>query len=232
MSVDYHVRSNRDLLSRWRAAIGRVFPTAVPEGCRWTDPADVSAVLGVLAAARAASRMFVPSGGSFELQGAKRSAEPDCVEMTLEQATIVRPVELTFHSFGEGAPEWCYLRLEAARLRATGAGQVGADCESVIELAPGKYGSGEDAGSSTCGDKGEACTARRVTRYWKGAFVLVAAASPYSSVPQTDDARHARMSAAEFHEVMRRAFDRAREGRRLSSQQLGIAVSGPLASSA
>lgn len=102
--------SHDDALRRWRAALERLFPTAVPDTASWSSPDAIAGVLSGLAGCGCA-RTFSPDGREAVLRTVVRPDDPGVIELVTDGPTwLVRPRTLTFEGFeGHGLS---YLRLE------------------------------------------------------------------------------------------------------------------------
>ena len=116
-----------------------------------------------------------------------------------------------FESFGNDE-EWNYFRLETGDLKEAGVYDAlylngERSYEPLTELTPGKY---VDYGAWDNREyRGEPLpeTARGLTRYLKGDFVIFRKTSLYNKNRSTYDGRHNKMSSSEFRVHIRGAID-------------------------
>ena len=202
-------------LIEWKETIKSLFPIGSPRNFEWDDNEAIIEALNKLGAIKQLNHMFFPSGGGMTLNGATYSTESDCIELLTDGCpNIVKPQKLTFHFFGDQKCEWAYFRLETGILSPSGVYKDIDDFqfEELTELIPGKYVERKywDAGyydSNESGEKHLPKTARVVTRFFRGAFVIFATASIYNHTSSTYDARHNKMSSQKFEEHIQAVID-------------------------
>ncbi len=189
--------------SEWSELLNRLFPITSPTRATWTDVNDILAVLNEVGKIRALNHMFLPSGGGNTLTRAERAREEGFIVIYADLAYILKPLKLTFESFNF-SPQWSYIRLEAKSVEPTGICDIEPDAysEALTELHPGdyrEYGLWEYAG-----DLNEPLpkSARPVSRFLRGSFVIFSTSSPYNQDPSTYDARHEKMGEKEFREYI------------------------------
>jgi len=196
-------------LQQWGTLLKETFPVAMPRSSIWEDTQGILRVLNKLASVEDLSHAFIPSGGGQDLHEACESTEPDCIEFRLgSQTYIIRPECLTFESFHDEL-EWAYFRLEADELEPSGVyDRVDGIRETLTELESGHYVdiSVWEQGYFDYDERGETVPlspdARRVHRYFEGAFVFFAKGSTYNQIPDTYDARHNEMTSSGFRECI------------------------------
>jgi serine/threonine-protein kinase len=205
-------KRHAQMLAEWEAAIAKLFPGGAPETAQWNDITDIVRVLKVVGETDHSNHMFYPNGGGNDLADASVSHEPGCIELRCGTTVIVKPQGLTFNSFGKH-PEWSYFRLETGGLAPSGVYETAHEYEEVTELRPGQYvdRGAWDEGYYGHDEEGRELKlpkgARCLTRLYDGAFVIFSKASIYNQISDTYDGRHAKMSAADFREYIRRAVD-------------------------
>jgi hypothetical protein len=194
---------------QWRTALWTIFPGVVPESARWTSLEDIKHVLSTIAQ-RDLNHMFLPSSGGLDLTAVRTSHEDGCLDlMTGRVAYVVRPSALIFESFPESITE-SYFRLETERLESSGTyPESTSDHEELTEIAPREYYHRSTWDEQSLGEDEQGSNiplppgSRLVIRYFGGAFLFVAKGSLYNAFPATYDARHNKMSAAEFRAHVR-----------------------------
>lgn len=185
----------------WRAVQKRIFPFSVPQRAEWHDVNDIVNVLRLLGERRNMNHMFFPDGGGLDLQDANASEiERGSIELIASGSVkLVRPLRLLFESFGDD-PQWDYFRLETDGASPCGIyeQQDSRLCETVTEVEPGVYVDQMCWELNEYGDYLVADTARLITRYFTGAFVLFGKNSVYNYISSTYDGRHNRFDADGF----------------------------------
>lgn len=189
----------------WRAAQRQLFPASVPNRAEWHDTNEIVKVLRILGQRESMNHMFLPGGGGLDLHSAKRSeGEPDYIELVANNSVLlVRPSRLMFESFGSDS-QWDYFRLETEGGEPSGVYEDIHDPirEYVTELTPGVYA------DMSCwednSNEGEPLpdSARPITRYFRGAFVLFQKKSVYNFIGDTYDGRHDRVDATGFRKYV------------------------------
>lgn len=203
--ADFHRRN----LKEWSEVTRTLFPLAVPAQAAWSDIDDICLVLGEIAKVPALNHMFYPTGGGNTITGVSRSAEPDMIELHIDEkiAEILKPAKLTYESFGFDS-RWSYFRLEAAPVKATGVSRAldsAGESEALTEITPGRYIPYEHWDADEYLGAPLPATARPVTRFLKGSFVFFSTRSIYNQEPSTYDARHNKMTEDQFREYIRRS---------------------------
>ncbi len=202
-------------LEQWQSAQFKLFPTAVPTSCQWRSLDEIVAVLGAVSTPNL-NHTFLPTGGGQDIEGAVLSHEDGCIELKVSSiAYIVRPKSLWFESFPQH-PSMSYFRLETDSLEPWGGDEeVIRGQQQLVEIEPLNYhpisiwdeGGWTDSETGTFIDFPD--TARVITRFTEGSFVIFAKGSLYNSISSTYDARHTQMSAAEFRIYVERMISEA-----------------------
>ncbi|QYA05021.1 protein kinase [Rhizobium sp. B21/90] len=189
----------------WREFAEKFFPRQTPEEATWTDPDAIVTVLSEIAKVPSLNHLFFPDGGGMTLRAIRRAAEPGFIDLDTDFAVLLKPTKLTYVSFGLD-PNWDYLRLEAEPVAATGLGVVGSQgyLEYLSELLPGQYDHPDVYEYRFDHERKLPEGSRSVVRYLKGTMVLFSTSSPYNHNSATYDARHEKMSEAEFKHDMGR----------------------------
>ncbi len=198
-------------LEAWGRILGRIFPVAIPTRAVWNDRQSIIAVLKILGCVSDLTHVFFPNGGGLDLDGARESAESECIELDTGIACILKPAEFTFESFGPPYEQWAYFRIEAATLAPSGVYETLQEpYEELTEIRSGLY---VDRGAFDSGKyeiEGRVLdipsSARGIIRYLGGAFVIFAKGSLYNRNRDTYDARHAKMTAVEFRSHLTEAI--------------------------
>jgi len=201
-------------LKRWDGLLSSLFPSGIPACATWDDLETISRVLNEVGSMGHGTYCFFPTSGGFDLVGAEAANEPDCLGLKLDGAYVVfKPRYLQFYSFPSRSLEWAYFRLEALPLpEIAGLGSTVYDeMQQLLTEVDGEYLSPDVVEYWSMEDEDgnpvkPPSTARRVHRYLKGSFIVVAKGSAYNRVPATYDGRHDKMGGdSEFHAYMRRA---------------------------
>lgn len=196
----------------WREFAEKFFPLQSPNEATWTGPDAIITVLSEIAKVPGLNHMFFPDGGGMTLKAVRRAAEPDFIDLDTDFAVLLKPAKLTYVSFGFD-PNWDYLRLEIEPVNATGHYPVkpGDYVEHLSELLPGQYAHPDVYQYRFDRGRELPVGSRAVVRYLKGAMVFFSTSSPYNQNSATYDARHEKMSEAEFKAYMGRGARKSRE---------------------
>lgn len=191
--MDFYAKNRQD----WITILNKIFPNGVPKYCEWNKIEDIIAVLNVIGSIPSSNHIFYPSGGGMDIESSQKSIENGCIEIFTGLTDILKPKALLFYSFDD--PIWNYFRIETYELEPSGVYELGDyPSEEVTDLGEGQYI------SRIYWDEGEyqeeklPNTARVLTRYFKGSFVIFAKSSHYNRHSSTYDARHNKMSSDEF----------------------------------
>jgi len=207
LDADYHRRN----LSEWVDVQGRLFPLAFPSRATWFDPDDIIKVLRQASKTDGLNHMFFPDGGGLTIRAIDHSIENGAIRLDCDLKYVVKPLKLTFESFGPGSP-WNYFRLEAQPVSPTGTeGAYLPDSgykETVCEIRLGEYVSldaweyDEHQGEPLPEGAGV------ISRILKGSFVIFSTRSPYNLDPATYDARHEKLQEEHFRQYIQAQKDR------------------------
>lgn len=233
-SSDFHRRASED----WRHAVVSVLAAHPPRRAVWTSIEEIVSVLRTAVKYDNANHLYYPSGGGNDLKAVAPSIEPDCIELDTGSVTIVRPTRLLLEVFPDnpewnyfrletgglepsGAYDDSNDETEDIDPEPVVAPTSDEDTsleaeldEDVTELEPGQYVAASvwDDGFYGEADWGNPVplpsTARRVSRYFSGAFAIFGKRSPYNLNGITYDARHARVNADEFRRHIEGAISR------------------------
>ncbi len=197
-------------LKNWEDLLLSIFNGSVPENCVWEDQIDIVNILKVIGENPQVNHTFFPTGGGLDLEGAAASYEKDCIELIFSKksASIIKPTSIIFQSFGKNY-EWAYFRIETQKLEQSGVYENLTDqWEELTEIAPGEYADraywdedsyGHDANGRSLPLPD---SARVVSRFFSGAFVIFAKSSTYNAINATYDGRHSKMTSEEFKEYI------------------------------
>lgn len=202
-------------IREWKAMLADLFDDGIPHGKSWHRANQIVNVLSFIARSSSTNHMFIPTGGGQDLLDSVESHEPGCIELHFNSsgrsASIVKPSQLTFNLI-ESAIEWSYFRLEADVLQPSGVYErLGTEMEELTELSPANYVERTwwDAGYYGYDQNGSELplpeSARVIIRHLSGPFVIFSKGSMYNANPGTYDARHAKMSSADFLEYITNA---------------------------
>ncbi len=202
LESDFETRN----LKEWLELQNKLFPMGSPERAAWTDIDSICSVLRLVAQVPSLNHMFFPGGGGMTIKAVAKAAEHGLIVLHHGFSTVLKPLKLTFESFGAGS-EWNYFRLEAAPIPPTGIPpSVSHDgfSEELCELSPGRYVAFEAWEANKYRGQKLPDDARPIARYLKGSFVIFSTRSPYNLDPSTYDARHNKMSEDEFRSYIAR----------------------------
>ena len=223
IAEDFRKRSDafrRESNVKWRECLHRVSGGAPGHSPTWTDLSQIIEVLQTVGGSTA-NHMYFPRIGGLDVTGAGPSPEPGCMEVYCgperSHPEIVRPRSLTLN-FVSGMPSLSYFRIETEALEPSGVYESVEAREELVEVAPGEYRE-----RSVWEDDDHEPGWRLVTRHLRGAFVIFSKGSPYNLgdryaprlvVGDTYDARHDKMTAAEFRSYI--------EGLAVAAQKRGL----------
>jgi serine/threonine-protein kinase len=201
--TDFDKQNSRE----WEELLSLLFPLCAPQRAVWTDLDSILMVLNQIGRIPALNHLFYPTGGGNTITGASRAGEEGFIELHAMGVSLMKPRKLSFESFGFAAA-WNYIRLEADEVDITGVDQVQAGdyCEYLTEVEPGHYENAdrwEYRGELEEDDLPD--TARRVTRYLRGSFVIFSTRSAYNLDPATYDARHEKMGEDRFRNYIEKS---------------------------
>lgn len=191
--------------NEWREFAEKFFPLQTPEEATWTDADAIVTVLSEIAKVPSLNHLFFPDGGGMTIRAVRRATEPGFIDLDTDFAVLLKPAKLTYVSFGLDS-NWDYLRLEAEPVASTGHGVVGSQgyIEYLSELLPSRYDHPDIYEYRLDHERELPAGSRSVARYLKGTMVFCSTSSPYNRNSATYDARHEKMSEAEFKDYMGR----------------------------
>ncbi|MBU4348849.1 hypothetical protein KJ830_10785 [bacterium] len=197
----------------WERIIKELFPVSIPNNCLWKDIDSIISILNKISSIDNLNHTLFPAGGGHDLTGAKRSSEKGCIEFsTPNSVRIVKPKVLEFNYFPNNAG-WAYFRLETAGLKPIIPNiDPSSIKEKVTELEPGNYVEKEiwEKGYLGYNEKNNRIllpkSARIVSRYFKGLFVVFAKSSPYNKNHVSYDARHDKMNSKKFRQYIEKCI--------------------------
>lgn len=192
----------------WSKVLHAIFGDVVPSRCEWSDIDDIIVILNKLGSIDAVNHLFFPDGGGQDLLGAKRSPENDCIEIdTTGISRVFRSKVLIFEKIDDTF-EWSYFRLEASKLAPSDVcrySDMDYKSEEVLELEPCVYVDRCHWDENSYQGQPLPLTARPISRYFKGAFVIFKKTSFYNAaLGELDayDGRHDNMNAMEFRKYI------------------------------
>ena len=192
----------------WREVAERIFPLGAPARAQWEDRRQICDVLNAAASTKSLNHMFYPTGGGMTLLEASLAPEPDMIALRIGERAyeICCPDRLLFESYA-GKPEWNYFRLELKNIYPAlddEATRYLEQSEELTEVQPGVYVPLDVWLENEINGEPLADSARRITRFSGGSFVIFSTSSIYNRVPDTYDARHNRMTSEEFRAYIHR----------------------------
>ncbi|RAR57128.1 serine/threonine-protein kinase [Paraburkholderia unamae] len=205
---DFHTRN----LTEWTELTRKLFPLGAPNRSTWEDVDAICLVLAEIAKIPALNHMFYPTGGGNTITAVSTAAEDGMIALHIgeKMVEILRPAKLTFESFGNDM-NWSYFRLEAAQVAPSGVkGAISRErtYEALTEISPGHYVPYECWDHNEYNGEPLPDSARPASRYLSGAFVFFSTRSTYNGDGRTYDARHNKMSEAEFRAYIARHAQR------------------------
>lgn len=202
-----------DNLIVWEKTIRELFPAAIPNNCQWEDMDSIISVLNKISFLDSVAHTLFPVGGGHDIIRSERSTEKETIELrTPHSVRIVKPKVLEFNYFTNHI-EWAYFRLETGGLKPlTPNLDLSLIKEKLTELEPGHFVEKEIWEKGYLGyDKNGyrillPKTARLVSRYFKGSFVIFAQNSLYNKNHITYDARHDKMNGKKFRQYIEKSI--------------------------
>ncbi len=209
---DFHLSNN----AQWYEILGEIFPISTPSRAIWIDIEEIIKVLDLLSSVYSLAHMFLPDSGGDDLKSVKHSTESGCVEINEE--IIVKPIRLIYESFGVST-EWNYFRLETGTLSPSGVysdeyyKKMGIR-EDLTEISPGIYDHLDlfenrmdyiDMGHEI------PLSARSVTRYFTGSFVIFNKRSTFNLEISAYDGNHNNMNSEQFKMFIRSRLEAKRK---------------------
>jgi len=218
LNEDYHKRNQE----QWFEIQNQLFPSSFPQRVIWEKIDDIIAVLKIACTYDNLNHMFFPDGGGLDLEDVRMANEHDCIELDFQIIYIVKPKRLIFESF-DYDPEWNYFRLELNELKPSidyeddgdeEPYEKRYDHEGVSEIYQGQYDKydiveNRDYYNEIGYDIPE--SARQVTRWFRGAFVIFNKRSVYNLTSSTYDGRHNKMNTDEFRAYIQRSVNHFKE---------------------
>jgi len=197
----------------WEKTIRELFPIAIPNNCQFEDRDSIISVLNKISSIVSLAHTLFPVGGGHDIIRVERSTEKEAIELrTPHSVRIVKPKVLEFNYFTNHI-EWCYFRLETGGLKPiTPNLDLSVVKEKLTEIEPGRYVEKEIWEKGYLGyDKNGyrillPKTARLVSRYFRGSFVIFPKSSPYNKNHVTYDARHDRMNSKKFRQYIEKCI--------------------------
>lgn len=205
--LTWWITARKDLETRnpieWRDLQKQLFPTAMPQRVVWEDLDDIVHILNLIGSIPALNHMFYPAGGGMDLEGAKRGSEPNTIELIIDvnYVDLIKPKRLIFESFNTDA-QWNYFRLETDKLEPTGIRDEHHGSEELVEIEPVHYIDRSYWDDGYYEGEKIPSSARLVTRYMKGDFVIFSKKSFYNHASSTYDGRHNQLDSDEFREYI------------------------------
>jgi hypothetical protein len=193
-------------LKNWLDIQSAIFPMGLPAHCEWTDVTEIVQILNKIGSYDNSNHMFYPTGGGLDVEGAKLSSEPGCIEIFTGLTDILKPKLLLFESFKN--PLWNYFRIDADELKPSGVYKSLEDYpnEELTELESGRYVDRGHWDNSEYEGKPLPKSARVVTRHLRGSFVIFSKSSFYNRKSSTYDGRHNKMTAKEFRSYIEKVI--------------------------
>lgn len=206
MEMDFREKNLKD----WEDLLLALFNGTIPDYCSWENTSEIIRILNSIGENPNLNQMFFPTGGGLDLAGAGNSVEGGCIEMYFHEksAYIAKPKALIFQSFGH-LFEWAYFRLDTNNLEPSGVYENSdRQKEELTELAPGDYversywDQGHYGRDEYGNEQALPDSARLITRFFSGSFVIFAKGSAYNADTSTYDGRHSKMTTEQFKQYI------------------------------
>jgi hypothetical protein len=204
---------DRESKARWVDAIDLAFRNAPPHSAQWIDPVAMLRVLTPFMGVNL-NHTLLPGGGGLDMEAITISSEPECLEFRVDEhaADLFRPATLLFEHFSD-SPWNSFFLLRTQPLEPCGLYEEDGGCrEVVVEIAPGKYVQRSHGESRFLGYDANGreiplpSTARTVTRYMRGSFLIGAKRSLWNLDTSTCDGRHNGASAQQIRATIQEAL--------------------------
>lgn len=213
--IDTHKDIDKLSRAKWDSIRKHLLPELVPTRCIWSDPADISNVLHLVASSARHNHMMLPTGGGMDLLEARTRPNADEIELIYEiesnSAYVVKPKRLIYEIFGDSM--WDYFYLETDTADPSGLTfknwPASTDYEEVIESSSGDLYDLDVLNTGEWGQAGDPEEWRRVVRYKSGSFLIVHRRSHYNMNTATYDGRHSKVSCDQFREYIKKAINTA-----------------------
>jgi serine/threonine-protein kinase len=216
LNEDFHEMNQ----TQWTEIQRKLFPTAYPKQAIWENIEDFVFILKIVCSYESLNHVFFPTSGGNDLIDARLAGEEGCIELDFQSIEIVKPKRLIFESF-DSDPDWNYFRLELAPLEPTDFEDDDEPedefydpektNEDLTEVSPGSYDRYEVWSNQFDYDEeyGRPLpeSARLVTRWFKGTFVIFGKRSVYNMTTSTYDSRHNKMNAEQFRDYIQENVD-------------------------
>lgn len=159
-----------------------IFAKNIPASAKWIDINEIVNVLNTIGVSKCENHMFLPTGGGKDLLNSALSDEPGCIELNTEGSCIVKVKFLTFENVNNDF-DTSYFRLELDALEPSGVYEESLNREGreeLVELSPSRYIKSFYWDANEYQGKKLPKSARRVSRYFKGSFVIFSKTSEYN----------------------------------------------------
>lgn len=198
VSTDRHKRGIRE----WIDLHNNIFPAGAPRRASWGDIDSICSILNEIGKVGVLNHMFYPNGGGMDLLGASKAREKGMLALYTGGSTdIVKPRELFYESFGFDH-HWNYFRLEIEEVTPILGGiEDSIVVEYLLEIRPGEYVEYCHWDNNEYEERELPPSARPITRFSGGAFVIFGKRSIYnlaSGKLDAYDGRHNGMTAQNF----------------------------------
>ncbi|UMQ43092.1 protein kinase [Chryseobacterium sp. Y16C] len=204
IQADFYKKNDLD----WRTIQFKLFPMNMPAYAEWTDLETICDIFNIIGGIEALNHMFFSNGGGLDLKGAKPSREDGFLELDFGIAYIVKPIRLSFCSFGD-AFEWNYFYLELGDIEHIFYSHNGS--EQLIELASGEYKPYDYIESYyekyDDGENYVPSDYRTVIRLSGARLVAFKKTSSYNLTPSTYDGRHGKMGRINFRNYIKHLIE-------------------------
>lgn len=189
----------------WEGIHNELFGSEIPQRCQWNDRGEITNVLNIIGTVQSSNHMFLPNGGGLDLLGARRSNEPNCIELLLASSImVIKPKSLTFEFIG-GDLDLNYFYLECEEIQDSGINpnQPDDNCmDEVVELSPLEYVHRSCWDESEYNEESLPKSARLVIRVLKGSIAIFKKTSIYNKIKDTYDGRHLLMGPEQFKQYI------------------------------
>jgi serine/threonine-protein kinase len=202
------MKKDKTIDTCWKKIHESIFGNYIPESYRWTKLDDIIKILNIIGKFTFSNHMFFPNGGGLDLEGAKKSGEENCIELSAYFDYLVKPKHLAFENI-DSEFEWNYFRLETENLEPSGVYKNLSKefyTENVLEVKPLQYIDLCYLETNEYNGKKIPKNARQVIRVLRGSILIFKKSSIYNSIPQTYSGIHDRFDEHEFRHFIEEGY--------------------------
>lgn len=195
INSSFHLKNNK----QWIFVQNKLFPLSLPSSCVWTSLTDIINILNLLSSFSDLNHVFLPGGGGYDLDNARLSDEPGCLEFISLSINVMKPKCLMFESFGTRY-DWNYFRLELDTLEPSYDYKYDPKYNNIYSEEVAILDNGKLIDPDNVCEHNK--SVRYITRWLGGSLVIFNKRSVYNQTPETYDGRHNKMDYIEFRKYI------------------------------